>query len=81
MIFRRKVPPSTPSSPPLASLALLPLGAAAGLWTTPSDLAQFLLAIMRSFDGDERALLSKDYAEEMLTVQAGKYKMLKGLGS
>ena len=48
MIFRRKVPPSTPSSPPLASLALLPLGAAAGLWTLPTMgvLSQLFLTML-----------------------------------
>jgi hypothetical protein len=50
--------------------------AAAGLWTTPGDLARFALSIMRSYAGDEDALLHKDSAIEMLTVQTGEF----GLG-
>ena len=41
--------------------------AAAGLWTTPTDLARFAIAIQRSIRGDEGALLAKETAREMLT--------------
>ena len=40
--------------------------AAAGLWTTPSDLARFAIAIQSSVRGDEGALLARETALEML---------------
>ena len=42
--------------------------AAAGLWTTPADLAQFAIEVMRALKGESR-LLSKSMAEEMLAEQ------------
>ena len=45
--------------------------AAAGLWTTASDLAQLLIAIQRSIAGDPGAFLTKETAAQMLTTQAG----------
>jgi len=46
---------------------IYPERAAAGLWTTPSDLARFAIAIQRSVRGDEGALMAQATAEEMLT--------------
>lgn len=46
---------------------LHPEMAAAGLWTTASDLARFLLAVVASHSGRPDALLSKRMTEEMLT--------------
>lgn len=53
-----------------------PEQAAAGLWTTPSDLARFALALQASLRGDEGALLSADTVRGMLTPQLGSF----GLG-
>ena len=50
--------------------------AAAGLWTTPTDLARFALGIQHARSGRPHAVLSLAPAREMLTVQAGVY----GLG-
>ena len=50
--------------------------AAAGLWTTPSDLAKFALGIQDALAGQPGAILTPALAREMLTVQAGVY----GLG-
>jgi CubicO group peptidase (beta-lactamase class C family) len=50
--------------------------AAAGLWTTPSDLARFAIAIQRSAKGDSDAILSPKLIKEMLTPQIGN----QGLG-
>ena len=41
--------------------------AAAGLWTTPSNLARFMLGIGRSYRGEDGALLRQDTARLMLT--------------
>jgi CubicO group peptidase (beta-lactamase class C family) len=43
---------------------------AAGLWTTPTDLAKLDIAIMRSARGAPGSLLRKSTAKEMLTAQA-----------
>jgi CubicO group peptidase (beta-lactamase class C family) len=50
--------------------------AAAGLWTTPSDLAQVIIAVAGTAAGRQPVLLSPGMAAEMLKVQSGKY----GLG-
>jgi len=39
-----------------------PALAAAGLWSTPSDLARFAVAIQRSYNGADGSLLSRDTA-------------------
>jgi CubicO group peptidase (beta-lactamase class C family) len=41
--------------------------AAAGLWTTPSDLARFALGLERALDGKPGSLLSKETAAKMVT--------------
>ena len=45
--------------------------AAAGLWTTPTDLARFALAIQRSLRGGDGGVLSPETAREMLTPVQG----------
>ena len=50
--------------------------AAAGLWTTPSDLAKWLIAMQQSLAGREPHLLSQASARAMLTPVKGDY----GLG-
>lgn len=53
-----------------------PEQAAAGLWTTPSDLANYILAIQQARKGSNSELLSKDSVNEMLTTHQGNW----GLG-
>jgi CubicO group peptidase (beta-lactamase class C family) len=48
-----------------------PEQAAAGLWTTPADLARWALAIDAARRGDAGAILSQATATEMLTIQKG----------
>ena len=48
-----------------------PEQAAAGLWTTPTDLAKWALAIDAARRGERDAILSQATATEMLTVQKG----------
>jgi CubicO group peptidase (beta-lactamase class C family) len=43
---------------------------AAGLWTTPTDLARFAIAIQRAAAGADGALVSPATAEELLTPQS-----------
>ena len=50
--------------------------AAGGLWTTPTDLAKWELAITSAWKGEQNKLFSKRIATEMLTVQKAPY----GLG-
>ncbi len=47
--------------------------AAAGLWTTPTDLAKWALAIAAARAGTDTTLLPRAVAEEMLTVQKGSW--------
>jgi CubicO group peptidase (beta-lactamase class C family) len=50
--------------------------AAAGLWTTPSDLAKVVIDLAKSASQDQGKVLSQRTAAEMLTVQKGVF----GLG-
>lgn len=45
--------------------------AAAGLWTTPTDLLRWAIAIADAWSGRPGAILSRELAREMLTVQKG----------
>jgi len=53
-----------------------PEQAAAGLWTTPTDLARWGLAILAAYDGTESGVLSPGTARAMLTRGMGGW----GLG-
>jgi CubicO group peptidase (beta-lactamase class C family) len=55
---------------------LYPEQAAAGLWSTPTDLSHFGIALVRSLRGENGALLTKTTANEMMRRQAGAW----GLG-
>lgn len=48
---------------------IYPEQAAAGLWTTPSDLAQFAIALQRSYAGTANPVLSQSMTREMLKTQ------------
>jgi len=43
--------------------------AAAGLWTTPTELAKWALEISRAWNGQPNSLLSKSMVQEMLTLE------------
>ncbi|HSC28250.1 MAG TPA: serine hydrolase domain-containing protein [Vicinamibacterales bacterium] len=55
---------------------LYPEMAAAGLWTTPTDLARFAVEIQQSLAGKSKKVISQAMAREQLTVQMSDY----GLG-
>ena len=44
--------------------------AAAGLWTTPRDLARFVIGVQRAQDGAPDAILSRQIVDELLSPQA-----------
>lgn len=53
-----------------------PEQAAAGLWTTPSDLARLAIELQRAYRGETGRVLTPETARLMLTTQSGSY----GLG-
>jgi CubicO group peptidase (beta-lactamase class C family) len=53
-----------------------PQAAAAGLWTTPTDLARFVIELQESYHGRSNKVLSVEMTRQMLTQQVGGY----GLG-
>ena len=55
---------------------IYPEMAAAGLWTTPSDLAKVMIEMQRASRGESNQVIEKNTALEMLRVQKGDY----GLG-
>ena len=46
------------------------ISASGGLWSTPSDLAQFAINIVKSYKGKRNAFISKPLAINMLTRSA-----------
>ncbi|MBL8204022.1 MAG: serine hydrolase [Blastocatellia bacterium] len=54
--------------------------AAAGLWTTPSDLARFAIELQQSLKGKSNKVLSAEMTRQMLTRQIGEYGLGIGLG-
>ncbi|WP_254560505.1 serine hydrolase domain-containing protein [Dyadobacter diqingensis] len=51
---------------------IYPEMAAAGLWTTPSDLARFAISIQDGFAGKQGSVLSQSMTREMLTDQKNR---------
>jgi len=47
--------------------------AAAGLWTTPTDLARWAIAVAAAWAGADTTLLPRAMADQMLTVQKGSF--------
>jgi len=54
--------------------------AAAGLWTTPSDLARYLIEVQQSLKGEANHVLSQKMTKEMLTPGMGKYGLGLAIG-
>ena len=55
--------------------------AAAGLWTTPGDLARYAIAVQRACRGMTDAILGAELTERMLTPQIRSIHRLGGLDS
>jgi CubicO group peptidase (beta-lactamase class C family) len=49
----------------------MPMVAAGGLWTTPTDLARFAIEVMRAYQGKPGTVLSQKMAREMFRAQIG----------
>ena len=54
--------------------------AAAGLWTTPTDIARYALEVVRSLDGKANHVLSADMTRQMLTSGMGSWGLGLQLG-
>ena len=63
-------------SPVAGRFHTYPEMAAAGLWTTPSDLAKWAIALQRAYAGQPSTLMSRASARAMLTPGLGEW----GLG-
>ena len=59
---------------------IYPEMAAAGLWTTPTDLARFVVGIQQAFSGSSHSLLSQSMARQMLVNQYPSLSKDDGLG-
>ena len=70
------MPHRTEGTPVTGGPHTYPEMAAAGLWTTPSDLARYVIEIQGSLRGDPNGVLSTDLTQEMLVAGRGSY----GLG-
>ena len=54
--------------------------AAAGLWTTPSDLLRYTAEVQQSFAGRSNRVLSREMIREMLTPQLNNHALGPGTG-
>ncbi|MGH9736590.1 MAG: serine hydrolase [Candidatus Acidiferrales bacterium] len=54
--------------------------AAAGLWTTPTDLCRYIIEVQRSFVGKANHVLSAEMTNEMLTPGMGSWGLGLGIG-
>lgn len=55
--------------------------AAAGLWTTPGDLARFAIGILDAYHGRSDVVLEQETAREMLTAAIGSYGLGPSIGA
>jgi CubicO group peptidase (beta-lactamase class C family) len=58
---------------------IYPEMAAAGLWTTPSDLVRFAVGVQAAYSGESKAILSRPIGRLMLTVEKDDYGLGFGL--
>jgi CubicO group peptidase (beta-lactamase class C family) len=59
---------------------IYPEQAAAGLWTTPSDLCRFAIELQRSVAGESNKIISQEMAGKMLAPGTGNWGLGIGLG-
>ncbi|MDC6350111.1 serine hydrolase [Zeaxanthinibacter sp. PT1] len=56
---------------------LFPFKAAGGIWTTPEDMAKFMIAIMDDYHKDSRKLLSRKMAKTVFDSSTGRLGFTK----
>ena len=56
-----------------------PEKAAAGLWTTPSDLARWAMTIQRAYNGSESEFIKPETAQQILSKHLGDWGLGPGL--
>ena len=54
--------------------------AAAGLWTTPSDLARYMIEVQQSLQGKANHVFSRDLTQQMVTAGKGEWGLGLQLG-
>jgi len=54
--------------------------AAAGLWTTPTDLLKYAMEVQKSYAGESNLILSQEMTREMLTPQMNNQGLGPGTG-
>ena len=54
--------------------------AAAGLWTTPTDLLKYALEVQNSLKGESNKIISVEMTEQMLTPQINSHGLGPGVG-
>jgi CubicO group peptidase (beta-lactamase class C family) len=62
---------TSPGVPVPGGWHVYPEMAAAGLWTTASDLARFVIGLQNAYSGRSNPVLSQKMAREMVTIQTG----------
>ena len=55
------------------SYKLFPYQAAGGVWTTPTDLAKFLIALLDDYHNGSNTLVSKEMAQSIFTKETMRY--------
>ena len=56
-------------TPVVGGWHIYPESTAAGLWTTPTDLAKFVIEVQKSYEGKSNKILSQESVEKILTQQ------------
>jgi len=59
---------------------IYPEMAAAGLWTTPSDLLKYAIEVQKSYAGKTNTIISEKTAKEMLTAQKDSHGLGPAVG-
>ena len=70
----------TDGSPVEGNWHTYPEMAAAGLWTTPTDLAKFAIELYQSFKGESNRVLSREMVQQMLSEEKDRYGLGIGVG-
>jgi CubicO group peptidase (beta-lactamase class C family) len=78
--FGAATPYKAGGAPVQGGFHIYPEMAAAGLWTTPTDLARYAIEIQRSLRGDANRVLSAEMTKLMLVAGQGNYGLGLAIG-